>query len=1252
MEDGPVGGELVPERGAARRIGDLKPIPEQVGPDCRALAESLRELFGAVGVSLRVLAVRLHYDAGTVSRYLNGTVVPPAEFVDQLFTHAAKATGRPSSAEVVAHVHAQQRKALRATNKVGWELQNLRDQLADADRLRQHAEVRAEALLEALLVRKQRIADMEVEQRRTAITAADPAAPSAEMAGLRQEREDLTAERDRLRAEVVRLQGALTEAKRQALEAERRCEALEHQLQTEEETAGENAESAADEAVADRLRSAQEQAMAAEERALRLASELAELRAQGTGAHLWRHDDPDGPRPVAGGTRERRATPFEERAPDGPVPVDISYVAADRSWAEWLGRTLETWGPRVALWLWEPSSPASVRDLHPDNGPHVLVVSEHFRAAGRHAGIDWDAAMRELRREGVLAALVDDVPLPFVGEVEALELRGVSEAEARSRLLTRFDGPARPGPRFPSALPAVWDGVPRRNPHLTGRAEPLAALRTRLTAAPADTAVCALLGPPGIGKTQLAAEYAHRFGPEYDVVWWARADGRTAVRERLAELAPALGLSGGGSGERVRAVHDALRRGRPYARWLIVLDGADDPDAVADLLPSGPGHVLITSRNRAWGTHYAELLDVPPLRREESVALVRRRAPGLDGDAAALLAEAVEDHPLLLDQTAGWLGESIVPVGDYVEALRAGRTEDLGLKLAAAYPLSYPVALSIQLNQLRETVPAAIDLLRLCAHFAPGPVPLDLLRAVPLRELSLPLAELLDDDLRWHATVGALAQYSVARLESGALCLPRALQQAVRASIAGDERESYARVVRLALREADPGTPDDPAAWPRYARLVPNLEPSGALDSPDPVSRKLVVGFLTYLTLSGDYATGMHIVDRATGSHPELATRRAALLRETGDYAAAEALDRSVLESLTETDAPGQRLAMARLAADLRGLARYAEAHQLACRQRDLCAASCPEDGAEARNAQRGLSRSLRMLGSYTEAAELSRQVLDSARAELGPTALVTLACETEHAYDLRLSGRHQEALALQGPSAERQREVLGAGHPLSLAAEYHLWLCDGHGDVDDIHGLLRRAADLLGEGAPTTLMIATGVTRALRREGHLTRAGEAALETVNRYRAALGERHPYTIGARANHALTLRTDFAVRLLDTALMDMAAAVGEHHPWTLGIALNTAATYHATGRHQDACALSRETGLHAAEALGERHPLTLEAHIGLAADLRMIRGGRDEADVIEEVALGGLAAVLGPDHPETVAARDRTRPVRDFEPLPV
>ncbi|MBB4782572.1 FxSxx-COOH system tetratricopeptide repeat protein [Streptomyces rapamycinicus] len=1089
MEDEPVSGELVPERDAARRIGDLKPIPEQVRPECRALAENLRELFGTVGVSLRVLAVRLHYDAGTVSRYLNGTVVPPAEFVDQLFTHAAKAAGRPPSTEVVAHVHTLQRRALQATNKVGWELQCLRDRLADADRQRQQAEVRAEALSEALLVRKQRIAEMEVEQRRIAVAAADRETRGAELDRLRQEREDVTAERDRLREEVALLQDALAQARRQALEAEQRCAALEHQLQAEEEAAGAKAQS--EEPASYRLSHVQEQVVVAQERARRLERELAALRTR-------------------------------DAAPDDRAPMESGRV------------------------------------------------------------------------------------------------------------------------------PDVWGGVPRRNPRFTGRDELLAEVRERLRAAPADTAVVALVGLPGIGKTQLAAEYAHRFAARYDVVWWVGVDGLPALVERLGALARALGGGDGRDPDLARAALEALRRGDPYRRWLIVLDDADDPEAIAGALPAGGGHVLITSRNRAWADHYAELLDVPPLNRQDSVALVRRRAPRIGPEDADRLAAAVEDLPLALDQTAGWLDGASTPVSEYVRMASDG--EPNPVRPAADYPMPYHSAFKDLITRLRESTKAAAELLRLCALFGPGPVPLALLRAVPAGQVSPAVAALLENPGQLELAIGKLAQWSVmgrSALEAEAVWMSRFVRDAVRRRTPEDKREKDARVVRGALVAADPRCPDDPAAWPHYARLVPYLEPSGALESEDAASRRLVVGFLTYLTLSGDYATGGQIAERAAGDYQELSARRAALRRETGDYGGAEALDRAVLESLSGADTPGTLVAMARLGTDLRGLARYDKAYQLACWQRDLCADICPKDGAEARNAQRSLSHSLRMLGSYAEAAELSGRTLDSARAELGPTALVTLACETEHAYDLRLSGRQQEALTLQATSVERHVAVLGAEHPLALTAEYHLWRCDWEGDID-IHALWERAKRLLGEHAPVTMMIATGITRVLWHGGDWDEAWDVAEKTTERYQAALGDRHPYTIGARANQALLLPVKDQARFLETVLTDMTAAVGERHPWTLGIALNTAAGQ----QPRDGCAMSRETALHAAEALGERHPLALLAQIGLAAELRVIPGGRGEADVIEEVALGGLTAVLGPDHPETVAARNRTRHTWHFEPLPV
>lgn len=205
----------------------------------------------------------------------------------------------------------------------------------------------------------------------------------------------------------------------------------------------------------------------------------------------------------------------------------------------------------------------------------------------------------------------------------------------------------RRGPRFPNDPPEIWGRVPRRNPRFTGRNDVIGRLRAALADAPPGASTVTLLGLSGVGKTQVATEYAYRFASEYDVVWWVPAEDRPTLRERLADLAPAMGLPrGAGSyGEQIRAVLEALRRGSPYSRWLVVFDGCDNPDDLTDLLPSGAGDVIITSRNREWASRHTSLIEVPLYARPESITFIRRRARRLTGDEADQLAEALEDYP-------------------------------------------------------------------------------------------------------------------------------------------------------------------------------------------------------------------------------------------------------------------------------------------------------------------------------------------------------------------------------------------------------------------------------------------------------------------------------------------------------------------------------------------------------------------------------------------------------------------------------
>jgi predicted ATPase len=67
----------------------------------------------------------------------------------------------------------------------------------------------------------------------------------------------------------------------------------------------------------------------------------------------------------------------------------------------------------------------------------------------------------------------------------------------------------------------VWN-LPARNPGFTGRDGLLGAVRERLLAG--DRAVVqAFQGMGGVGKTQLAIEYGHRFAGTYDLAWWVNA---------------------------------------------------------------------------------------------------------------------------------------------------------------------------------------------------------------------------------------------------------------------------------------------------------------------------------------------------------------------------------------------------------------------------------------------------------------------------------------------------------------------------------------------------------------------------------------------------------------------------------------------------------------------------------------------------------------------------------------------------------
>ena len=205
-----------------------------------------------------------------------------------------------------------------------------------------------------------------------------------------------------------------------------------------------------------------------------------------------------------------------------------------------------------------------------------------------------------------------------------------------------------------------------------------------------------------------------------------REDGFwNAVESRLIpdhnRLVPdVIGRVGGVEVDAVGAsVLDALRRGEPYSRWLLIFDNADQPEDLKDIIPDGPGDVLITSRNHRWES-VVDTVPVDVFTRAESMDFLAKRVPrGITRSEATQLAEELGDLPLALEQAGALQAETGMPVDEYLRLLKEHAAEIMAEGNPPEYPLSMTAAWKLSVSTLNRHLPQAMELLRCCAFFGP-----------------------------------------------------------------------------------------------------------------------------------------------------------------------------------------------------------------------------------------------------------------------------------------------------------------------------------------------------------------------------------------------------------------------------------------------------------------------------------------------------------------------------------------------------
>jgi tetratricopeptide (TPR) repeat protein len=855
----------------------------------------------------------------------------------------------------------------------------------------------------------------------------------------------------------------------------------------------------------------------------------------------------------------------------------------------------------------------------------------------------------------------------------------------------------------------IWGReIPFRNRHFTGRTKELAELRRRLitgSSAVIGQPALPLFGLGGVGKTEIAAEYAHCYRDEYSLCWWIRCEREALIINSLLALGRALRLPDFRMEERdysVGLVIQALNSGQPHANWLLIFDNATDAAMIARYVPQGTGHVIITSRDRNWyKTLRVDGIEVSEFESSETVEFLRKRVPalgvvtlGTDSPAqqagqisaenerrardAADLAKELDNLPLAAEHAAAYLAETGMSVQEYLRLFRANAHK----LLAADVDISYPRAVATTWSVSRGMISHEADaLFRLLAFFAPEPIHEELLLRPGMEggTLSLvsPLDRVLTNTVEFRHAARALARISLIKINAvrNIIQLHRVVQAVTQGQLIREDPDASAEFRATAhalLAASDPNAPDRDDSEFGYERSRQHLVPSGALESENPLVRRLIRNQVRRLHRRGGFAESLGLGELALATWREkfgpedrdtlaLAVEVGFALRRIGRCEEALQLNAETLAALKSQfgEEDSVYLTCARsYGLDLAALGRYEEALENDLHLLPLYEHVYLPEHLDSLQLRNNIAIGLRCLGRFEEALDYDRRTLAERERVLGSADTGTLTSHFAVARDLRRLGYYEEALdatRMVSDTLEQKGEPwnqfrLMVAVDLASSLRRASYYTDAYNLGEDV---LQRYIRMFGEDHRETLWASTNIMNCRRASNDLAGAQELGERTVAGWEKVVGPDHPNTLAAYANLAIVLREagnpSGAREINERVLGAFTGLFGESHPSTIIVMTNLASDLAALSEVRQARELGERALNLSRETRGASHHATLAVAANLSLD-RKADGDALGAQALFDATVTQLRETLGPDHGQTRRAIQRGRLNLHVEPM--
>ncbi|KAH8642595.1 hypothetical protein IG631_00058 [Alternaria alternata] len=240
-----------------------------------------------------------------------------------------------------------------------------------------------------------------------------------------------------------------------------------------------------------------------------------------------------------------------------------------------------------------PTASSSVNSDHDLVGSRIDPLPEStdlYTSDIENVDRDMESPSILLRSTTSQSSRAEDISSPDIFHVTSVEAPNIARQRSRP-LPLRLSLPPTCGFYFPRKDATTWlesllfqESSGQENQELERNA----------------TTVTVLHGMAGVGKTQIALNFARSAQSRFDAVFWVRADNKQSVLQSFHDIAIALRLINGRRQYSHTQSAGLVMKwlARPETQWLLIFDNADEIDIIAPYVSHGKsGATIITTRN-------------------------------------------------------------------------------------------------------------------------------------------------------------------------------------------------------------------------------------------------------------------------------------------------------------------------------------------------------------------------------------------------------------------------------------------------------------------------------------------------------------------------------------------------------------------------------------------------------------------------------------------------------------------------------